>query len=147
MPDNARQFLVPDDEDFVWVAQQWIAATQFAESCGGQPLTGALDDLDAIQIAVDALAPGSDSTDLARALGLAFGRTFLENNPGYDWWIVEDDYGRDVCLRLRETSLAAFPGAMFANRFEDQEPIDVQALYRGLAEALEEARAAADGGV
>jgi hypothetical protein len=143
----SQQFLVPDDDDFVWVAQQWIAASQFAESCGARPLDGELGTLVSIQLAVDSLSPTPESVDLARALGLAFGRVFIENNPGYDWWIVEDDYGRDICVRYRETSIAAFPGEMFANRFEDQEAIDVQGLYRGLSEALDEVHAASGGGV
>ena len=141
------QFLVPDDEDFVWVAEQWLAASQFAEACGTKTLSGEMENLAAIQVAVNALTGAAATIDLARALGLAFGRIFVENNAGYDWWIVEDEHGRDVCLRFRETSLAAFPGEMFANRFEDKEAINVHDLYRGLAEALEEARAAADGGV
>jgi hypothetical protein len=137
-----RQFSVPDDDDFLWVAERWIAASRFAEACGGQAFCGELTDLDSIQLAVDALAPGADGLDRARALGLAFGRVFVENHAGYDWWIFEDEHGRDICLRFRETTLAAFPGEMFANRFEDGEAIDVHELYRGLDTALEEARAA-----
>jgi hypothetical protein len=138
----ALQFSVPDDDDFVWVAEQWIAASQFAEASGAQAFSGNLHDLVSIQVAVDALALDSDSIDLARALGLAFGRVVIVNNAGYDWWVVEDEHGRDICVRFRETSLAAFPGEMFANRFEDREPIDVNGLYEGLVAALDEVRAA-----
>jgi predicted alpha-1,6-mannanase (GH76 family) len=33
-----------------------------------------------------------EATYTLQALGLAFGRVLLTENPGYDWWMVEDEY-------------------------------------------------------
>jgi hypothetical protein len=34
-----------------------------------------------------------------QALGIAFGKVFVENNEFYDWWMVEDEFGRDPAIR------------------------------------------------
>jgi hypothetical protein len=45
-----------------------------------------------------------EATYTLQALGLAFGRVFLTENPGYDWWMVEDEYGGVSRARRRARS-------------------------------------------
>ena len=136
-----RQIEAPDDAETVWIAEQLVAAGQLAEARTGQPLTGELSDLGLLQRAVDELGGDEQSGHDAYALGLAFGQVYLDNNPGFDWWMVEDEYGRDVALRFRDTSLLVFPGSMFANRHADGEAIQVVVLYASLARDLDAIRA------
>jgi hypothetical protein len=58
----------------------------------------------------------------------------------YDWWMVEDEYGRDPAIRYKETTLLVFPQTMISKRVEDGVPVDVQDMYNGLCERLEEIR-------
>jgi hypothetical protein len=75
---------------------------------------------------------------IEQALGLAFGRAFLNEFPDYDWWMVEDEYGRDPAIRYKETSLLVFPMTMISKRVEDGEQVDVGELFDGLAKQLAE---------
>jgi len=79
-----------------------------------------------------------EATYTLQALGLAFGRAFLNEFPDYDWWMVEDEHGRDPAIRYKETSLLVFPMTMISKRVEDGEPFDVGELFDGLAKQLAE---------
>ncbi len=79
-----------------------------------------------------------EATYTLQALGLAFGRVFLNEFPDYDWWMVEDEHGRDPAIRYKETSLLVFPMTMISKRVEDGEPFDVHELFDGLAKQLAE---------
>ena len=79
-----------------------------------------------------------EATYTLQALGLAFGRAFLNEFPDYDWWMVEDEYGRDPAIRYKETSLLVFPMTMISKRVEDGEAFDVSELFDGLAKQLAE---------
>lgn len=135
-----RKIEAPDDPETVWIAEQLVAAGQLAQQCGGQSLTGELSDLVLLQGAVDRLGNDQQSRDDAYALGLAFGQVYLDNNPGFDWWMVEDEYGREVALRFADSSLLVFPGSMFSNRHEDSEPIQVTVLYASLSREIDAIR-------
>jgi hypothetical protein len=135
-----RQIEAPDDEEAVWIAEQLVAAAQLVERCGGKALTGGLADLHEIQFAVDELGSDDQSKNDAYALGLAFGQVFLENHSGFDWWMVEDEYGRDVALQFGNRTFLIFPGSMFSNRHEDGENIRVSILFADLAREVDALR-------
>jgi hypothetical protein len=69
---------------------------------------------------------------------MAFGKVFVNENPGYDWWMVQDEYGRDPAIRHQRTTLLAFPRSMLSKRVEDGESIDVSELYDQLRGRLVE---------
>jgi hypothetical protein len=69
---------------------------------------------------------------------MAFGKVFVNDNDGYDWWMVQDEYGRDPAIRFRRTTLLAFPRTMLSKRVEDGESIDVSGLYDQLRGRLSE---------
>jgi hypothetical protein len=135
-----RQIEAPDDEETVWIAEQLVAACQLVDRCGGKALTGGLADLQEIQFAVDALGNDDQSKNNAYALGLAFGQVFLESNSGFDWWMVEDEYGREVALRFGNRTFLIFPGSMFSNRHEDGEDIRVAILFADLSREVDALR-------
>jgi hypothetical protein len=72
---------------------------------------------------------------------MAFGKAFLSAHDEYDWWMVEDEYGRDPAIRLKQTSLLLFPLTMISKRVEDGECVDVRTLYEGLVSRFAELRA------
>jgi hypothetical protein len=77
-----------------------------------------------------------EATYTLQALGIAFGKVFVNDNPGYDWWMVEDEYGRDPAIRYERSSLLAYPRTMLSKRIEDGEKVDVLDLYDGLRTRL-----------
>lgn len=73
-----------------------------------------------------------------RALGLAFGKVFVNTESGYDWWMINDEYGRDPAVRYLQTSLTFHPQDMLLKRVEQGEQFDVAELYEGLRSQLQE---------
>ena len=104
-------------------------------------MSGSTSDLGLLQCVLDSNLLEPEATYSLQTLGVVFGKVFVENNEHYDWWMVEDEYGRDPAIRYKKTTLLVFPQTMISKRIEDGEAVDVQAMYEGLCEQLEEIRA------
>jgi hypothetical protein len=130
----------PNDEDVDRIARQLIYAQSIIEELSGSVTTGGTDDPKLIQKVIDSGSLQPDATSALQAIGMAFGKIFVNENEGYDWWMVEDEYGRDPSIRYKETTLLVFPQTMISKRIEDGEEVDVHDLYYGLIEQLTEIR-------
>lgn len=130
----------PTDADIDRIAHQLIHASDLVQEATGVELTGSLRDLGLIQSVLDAKLGEAEATYSLQALGMAFGKVLIENNDFFDWWMVEDEYGRDPAIRYKETTLLVFPQTMLSKRVEDGEAVAVQEMYEGLCERLEEMR-------
>lgn len=130
----------PNPEDLESLAHQVVHAGELAKDLTGRPLTGQLTDLDLLQRVLDSGRVEPEATYSLQALGTAFGRVFIGDNPHYDWWMVEDDYGRDPSVQYKDTSLRIFPQTMISKRIEDGEEFRVRQLYEDLLEELEKIR-------
>jgi hypothetical protein len=128
----------PNEKDIENIAMGVVHAGQVIEQALGEDLDGTRSDLALIQRVLDQGVVEREATYTLQALGLAFGRTFLNEFPDYDWWMVEDEYGRDPAIRYKETSLLVFPMTMISKRVEDGEHVDVNELFDGLARQLSE---------
>ena len=128
----------PNDDDVETIATRIVHARQLCSTITGEELDGSLDDLSRLQVMLDSGQFAADQTYDLQALGLAFGKVFVENSTGYDWWMVEDEYGRDPCVRYKHTSLTIFPQTMISKRLEDGEDVDVTDLFHGMREQLDE---------
>ena len=131
----------PNQSDIDRIARMIIEADQLAQDIIAQQLDGSLDDLNRLQMMLDSGTIEPEATRPLQCLGIAFGKVFVENNQNYDWWMVEDEYGRDPCVRYRQTSLMTFPQTMLSKRVEDREEVDVADLYSGLIRQLDDIRA------
>lgn len=136
----SQRIEAPSREDIERIAHQLVHAGKVVEETAGGALSGQPSDLVLLQRVLDSRLLEPEATYSLQALGLAFGKVFVENNPDYDWWMVEDEHGRDPAIRYRQTSLLVFPQTMISKRIEDGEEVDVQAMYEGLCEQLEQIR-------
>ena len=101
-------------------------------------------DLDYLQRVLD--EDEVDSSTYARqCLGVALGRVMAKNIDGLDWWIVQDEYGRDPCLRYGHTTLQINPLTMISKRLESGEIVSVRDLYRRTIETIASQKDAIDG--
>jgi hypothetical protein len=131
----------PTEQDIDRIAHQLIHASDLAQAVAATPLSGGeLTDLVLLQRVLDSKAVEPEATYSLQALGMAFGKVFVNNNEHYDWWMVEDEYGRDPAVRYKETSLLMFPQTVISKRIEDRDVVDVQDLYEGLQRDLESIR-------
>lgn len=115
-----------------------VHAGQVIEQALGEDLDGSFNDLALMQRVLDQGVVEPEATYTLQAFGLAFGRVFLNQFPDYDWWMVEDEFGRDPAIRYKETSLLVFPMTMISKRMEDGDAFDVTELFDGLAKQLAE---------
>jgi Domain of unknown function (DUF3806) len=134
-----KQIIVaPAEDDITSIARALIHADNVCKETLGIGLDGTRADLDRIQQIVDSGLVAREATYTLQALGMAFGKVFVTENSGYDWWMVQDEYGRDPAIRYQLTTLLAFPRTMLSKRMEDGESIDVSELYDQLRGRLSE---------
>ena len=99
---------------------------------------GGLEDLDLLQQALDSgQIAATDTIDL-QSLGVPFAQLFIDHNPGYSWWMVEDEFGRAACLRYRETDLLLHPITLISKRVEEGNAVNVRQLFASLSQQLSE---------
>ena len=136
MPDQKIE--PPTEKDIENIAMGVVHAGQVIEQALGEAIDGTRNDLALIQRLLDQGVVEREATYTLQALGLAFGRAFLNEFPDYDWWMVEDEFGRDPAIRYKQTSLLVFPMTMISKRVEDGEHVEVSELFDGLAKQLAE---------
>ncbi|ATU68683.1 DUF3806 domain-containing protein [Piscinibacter gummiphilus] len=116
-------------------------AEELSRAAGGVgKLAGELHDLRSIQKVLDSRQVEPEATYSLQSLGVAFGRVFVRNNAGYDWCMVDDEYGRVAAIRYKETSIRVFPKTMISKRVEAGESVDVESLYDVMQSQLESIR-------
>jgi hypothetical protein len=130
----------PNAQDIDTIAHMLLHADDLVQSVLGKNLSGKETDLALLQSVLDSGTVEREATYSLQALGIALGKVFVENVPDYDWWIVEDEYGRDPAIRYQQTTLLAFPQTMISKRIEEGRDVRVDKLYHGLRERLEDIR-------
>jgi hypothetical protein len=132
--------LAPDDEWITYIAKMWLLGSQIAKDVLNEEMDGSLEDLGRLQRIIDSHSVPVSNTQELQSLGIVFGKVFVNETPGYDWWVVEDEYGKDACVRFKETTLLVFPQTMLSKRIEDGEKVSVSELFTELRERLEQIR-------
>jgi hypothetical protein len=132
-------FTPPSDADTKQLASQWLSVSRLAEEEYGCALIQSLDDLPVLQRLLDEDVIDKDAYAL-QCLGVALGRVMATNIEGMDWWIVEDEYGRDPCLRYLETALHLNPLTMISKRIERGESVDIQRLFEKSKKSIADLR-------
>lgn len=130
----------PDEEWITYIAKMWLLGNQISKDIIGEEMDGSIADLERIQRILESHQIPATSTQELQSLGILFGKVFVNETPGYDWWVVEDGCGKDACVRFKETTLLTFPQTMISKRVEDGEQINVQELFTGLRDRLDALR-------
>lgn len=122
----------PDEEWLTFIAQMCLLGSEISKDTTGEEMDGSMNDLGRLQSIFDARQFTEENTQELHALGAVFGKVFVNETPDYDWWVVEDEYGKDACVRYKETSLLIFPLTMLSKRIEDGEDVNVSELFHDL---------------
>ncbi|HLL24915.1 MAG TPA: DUF3806 domain-containing protein [Kofleriaceae bacterium] len=77
-----------------------------------------------------------------QCMGVVFGDVFVQV-CGWEWRMVEDDLGRDPCIKLPSSTIVIYPLTMISKRVEHGEAVDVFALFDEIAADAERLAAAA----
>lgn len=129
--------LAPDDEWVTYIAKMWLLGSQISSDIISEKMDGSLDDLKRLQQIINSNQIPVSNTQELQSLGIVFGKVFVNETPNFNWWVVKDEYGKDACIRYKETNLLIFPQTMISKRVEDSEKIDVFELFYSLKDDLE----------
>ena len=122
------QYHAPPQEELTEVARKWVAVERLVEEAYRVPLTTEPTALGLLQRLLDEDVVSRDPYAL-QCLGAVLGRIMVATIPGLDWILIEDDNGKDMCLRYADTSLCIFPLTMISKRLERGEVADIAGLY------------------
>jgi len=81
---------------------------------------------------IDARLFGASHTYELQCMGVVFGDVFVQV-CGWEWSMVEDELGRDPCIRVPRSTIVLYPLTMISKRIEHGEPVDVFALFDEIA--------------
>lgn len=93
-------------------------------------------DIPTLQSLLDISPFAKGDEDALMTLGAAFGDVIAET-LGFDWVIVEDEYGIDFAIKHPTKMVVAFPMTMILKRVEQGEEINLTELYPGVIDALQ----------
>ena len=122
------QYHAPPQEELTEIARKWVAVERLAAEEYRIQLTTEPTALFLLQRLLDEDVISRDPYAL-QCLGAVLGRIMAANIPGLDWILIEDETGKDMCLRYADTSLCIFPLTMISKRIERGEAADIADLY------------------
>lgn len=137
---NVKQtvFFEPTDNEYKDLARKWLSVRTLIFEEYNYELNQSETDLDYIQRAIDVELIDFKNNYALECLGVAFGRVFAKNIDGLDWWVVEDEFGREIIMRYKETSLRINVIYMLGKRLSKGVNVDVKWFYnKTLAEVNE----------
>ena len=126
-------------EDSEQLDQQraFVAATA-KQRYGTAALSRTKRDLPIIQRLIDDKVFKKSQTYELQCLGVVFGDVLASELP-LRWAMITDEYGTDLTLRFKNTSININALTMISKRVERDEPVDVFQLLKKNREALSEA--------
>src|SRR5262245_3397748 len=137
----ADQQILPPDLDRV--AKQRAVVNAVVRDRYGAPLPGGKADLAILQRLVDEQAFRPDQTYELQSFGIVLGQVLAEH-PDLSWVTVQDEYGEDLALRYKATSILVFPVTMISKRVEDGREVDVEYFYEMTLRRCRELESEAD---
>jgi Domain of unknown function (DUF3806) len=82
---------------------------------------------------------GPEQTYELQCLGVVLGDAFVQDK-GFDWIMVEDEFGRDPAIALPGTSIILYPLTVISKRIERGEVVDVLELFNRIAADVDRMR-------
>jgi hypothetical protein len=131
-------FYEPTENDYQDLARKWLSARNLVFEEYDYELNQSEMDLDYIQKVIDDQLIDFQNDYALECLGVAFGRVFAKNIDGLDWWVVEDEFGRDIIMRYKKTSLRFNIIYMLGKRLSEGSNVDVNWFYNETLAQLSE---------
>lgn len=138
MNDNRAVFFEPQPEDTKELASRWVSINNLIKEEYEYELNQSLDDLNYCQKVIDNHLIDLNNGYAVECIGVAFGRVLANNNPDLDWWIVEDEFGRDTTIRYKNTSLRFNVIHMIKKRLMEGVMVNLNDMYRWIMNSLHE---------
>ena len=132
----------PDQQDLERISILLAYSSKMAMEVVSEPLDASLTDLQRLQAVADTIQQVNADSEQQRlalqALGMSFGQVLATQDKNYDWWMINDDDGRDPCLRYQQSELLIFPQTIISKRAESGDALEIAALYNQITEQLQD---------
>jgi hypothetical protein len=124
-------------DEFRLNKQRAVVLAELSKRYGAKGLTGKAADIPLLQRLLDDKVFGATQTYELQSIGVAFGDV-LANDLGMRWVVVSDEYGTDPTLRYKDTTIQVNALTMISRRVEDGQPLDLEAIRRGVRSNINE---------
>ena len=134
MTTAAQTFHALSDADLATLAAQRTVVERYL---GNDPqnlenYATAAGKLGLLRAILDARLFGPTHTYELQCMGVVFGDVFVQV-CGWAWSMVEDELGRDPCIKVPNSTIVLYPLTMISKRIEHGENVDVFALFDEIA--------------
>lgn len=130
----------PTDEQYRELVRMWLSISRLVDEEYRYTLDQSLEDLTYLQRVIDDDLIDKSDAYAARCIGFAFGGVIIANNEGFDWWVVNDEFGEEYVVRYGETSFQLNVMNIFLKRFADGIDVCVTDFYESLLDHFRELR-------
>jgi len=119
--------------DYERLEAQRSVVTSFVSESSLEKYQTAAGKLGTLRALLEAEVFKADQSYELQCMGIVLGDALAQQHR-FEWVAVEDDFGRDLALRVRQTNVLLFPMTMISKRLERGETVDVFDLFNGTAE-------------
>ena len=138
---NETFFNEPTQDDYKLLAQRWVAVRDLARGEYRVALAQSLATIDVLQRMLDEDLVSGEGV---LAIGVVLGRIMATSIAGLDWWAVTDDFGRDLSLRFKATTLRVNPVSIVWKRFSRKDAINLRGLFDSTSAEISRLSSVAD---
>ena len=131
-------FSVPNDNDYQELGSRWVSARNLIQDEYGYEICQSLEDIGYLQRVIDDELIDFQNAYALECLDVVLGRVLAHNVDGLDWWIVDDEYGRDSVIRYGETTLQFNVLHLLGKRLSSGESVDAKSMYQWVVDKTEE---------
>lgn len=132
------EFTEPSDSDYRDLASKWVSARTLIEEEYGYELDQSLEDLKYLQRVIDDRLVDFKNRYALECLGVVLGRVMARNVQGLDWWIVDDEYGRDLVIRFGASTLLFNVLNLIAKPLSETGTVDASMVFNWVEEKIRE---------
>lgn len=136
--ENKTVFYEPQQEDIRELALRWVSISNLIKEKYEYELNQSSNDLNYCQRVIDDNLIDFNNGYAVECIGVAFGRVLANNIPDLDWWIIEDEFGRDLTIRYKNTSLRFNVIHMVKRRLMEGIMVNLNDMYKWIIDTLNE---------
>ena len=131
-----RRSELTDDDVARLDKQRALIADYLADDTSRAKFETAAGKLGMLRALLEANVFRPDQTWELQSMGIVLGDALVQE-LGFQWIIVEDEYGRDPALAVPGKTVILYPLTMISKRVEKGQAVDVFDLFNGVAAQVE----------
>ena len=132
------KFTEPTTKEYEQLATYILLFRELVKRELNYDLKETVEDIYYLQKVIDLNLIDHDNFFLFQGLGLIFGRIIMTFKDGFDWWYIEDEYGKDLVLRFNEGYNRINAMDMIGYKVIDGEDVDIEYILKEVVKYIEQ---------